>query len=333
MGVSSSRTVLVTAPAFADAGLRLFRQAGCEVLVLSGTQDKDEVDSLLREREVHAIVSRTIVLDAAALQACGALRVISKHGAGVDNVDVAAATALGIPVTRTPGANATSVAELTLGLMLAAARRVAWLDREVRRGRWTRCQNGLQLSGRRLGVVGYGAVGFRVATLGRAIGMEVTVLDPALGASATVEGALVVDDLDQLLARSDVLSLHLPLTESTRHLVGVEQLAQLPVGAIVVNTARAGLLDEQALVSAICSGHVAAAGLDDLEGEPDIAGHPLLGLNEVVVTPHVGGSTLESLAAVGEAAARNAIDVLEGGVPARELQVNPEAFGSPRPGP
>lgn len=318
-------TVLVTWKDFAEPGLTLLREAGCEVLFLTEAPGKTEVDHLLASREIHGVISRTVQLDAQALRSCPSLRVISKHGVGVNNIDVAAATELGIPVTSTPGANSQSVAELAVGLMIAAARRIPWLSNETRNGRWTRVQDGFQLSGHTLGLVGFGQVGRRVAAAGQALGMEVVVYDPYLD-PADAPGVRVHKELADILPLADVLSLHVPLTEGTRGLIGAEEIAQLPDGAIIVNTARGAVIDEAAMAQALTSGKLRAAALDTVAQEPIEAENPLRQLENVVLTPHVGGSTSASVAAVGVAAAQNLLAVLRGQEVRRIVQVNPGVF-------
>jgi D-3-phosphoglycerate dehydrogenase / 2-oxoglutarate reductase len=318
----SAHTVLVTWDHLAEPGPAILRDAGCEVLY---AKDRTEVEELLGTQPLDMVISRTVPLAAPALRSCPTLKGISKHGTGVNNIDVAAATALGIPVTRTPGVNAQAVAELTVGLMIAAARRIAWLDDQVRHGSWARVQDGVQLAGRTLGLVGFGEVGRRVAVVARAIGMSVATYDPFLAGEPSE--VRVYQDLRELLAVADVLSLHVPLTEDTTGLIGAGELALLPEGAIVVNTARGPVLDEPALTDALRGGRVRAAGLDTLVTEPAEADNPLLALANVVVTPHVGGSTTEAVAAVAAEAAVNAVAMLRGEPVDGGKQVNPEVFG------
>lgn len=322
----SPHAVLVTWTGLAEAGLGMLRDAGCEVLFLAGSADKAEVDELLGSRRVDAVISRTIELDAAALRSCPSLKVISKHGVGVNNIDIDAATSLGIPVTSTPGANSQSVAELAVGLMITAARRIPWLDRQAKDGRWARVQDGCQLGGQTLGLVGYGQVGRRVAAVAHAMGMRVALFDPAIGQQHAPEYARVCGQLAELLSLANVLSLHVPLTERTRGLIGEQQLELLPDGAIIVNTARGEVLDEAALVNALRAGKVRAAGLDTVAVEPLRPGNPLLELDNVFLTPHVGGSTTASVSAVAAGAAENALAVLAGVEISPDRQVNPAAF-------
>ena len=319
-------TIFVTAPRLAPAGLRILEEAGCRVLFMRDGNSAAEVESTLASEPVDAIISRTVELSAAAIRCCPTLKVISKHGVGVPNIDVTAATEAGIPVYVTPGANAQSVAELTLGLMLAAARKVTWLDSELRAGRWTRAQDGLQLAGRRLGLVGFGQVGQRVATVALALGMEVHAFDPGLRGPAPVAGVVLHDTLDALLPLSDVLSLHIPLNAHTRGLFDAARLALLPRGAIVVNTARGEVIDEPALVEAVQSGALFAAGLDTMAVEPLPAGSALAALPNVVLTPHVGGSTPAALEGMATGAARNVLGFLTGQRPDPISCVNPQVL-------
>ena len=319
-------TILVTAPKLAGAGLDLLNAGHCRVLYIAAGEGADAVERILAQEPVDAVISRTLDLTAKAIEACPTLKVISKHGVGVSNIDVAAATARGIPVYVTPGANAQSVTEMTLALMFAAARRVSWMDREIRNGRWSRAQDGLELSGRTLGLVGFGQVARRVSIACQAIGMQVVVFDPLLPADSDLQGAERVDSLAALLPRSQVLSLHVPLTEKTRGFIGAEQLALLPDDAVLINTARGEVIDEAALILALRERRLYAAGLDTMAVEPLPASSELLGLDNVVLTPHVGGSTPAALAGMAAGAARNVLGYLNGNPVAASACVNPSVF-------
>lgn len=305
-------TILVTAERLAPAGLDIFTQRGCRVLFVRAGQEVADIERLMVSEPIDAVISRTFELSEQAIAACPTLKVISKHGVGVSNIHVAAASARGIPVYVTPGANAQSVCEMTLGLMFAAARKVSWMDSEIRAGRWSRAQDGLELSGRTLGLVGFGQVARKVAMVCQAIGMPVRVYDPFLKAGSDLQGAVAVDSLAALLSESHVLSLHVPLTAQTRNLIGAAELAMLPKGALLINTARGEVVDEAALVDALRSGQLYAAGLDTMAIEPLPSNSPLLHLDNVVLTPHVGGSTPAALAAMARNAATNVLDFLDG---------------------
>jgi phosphoglycerate dehydrogenase-like enzyme len=225
----------------------------------------------------------------------GPLRVVVKYGSGLDNVDLAAADRLGVRVRSTPGTNARSVAELTVGLLLALARHVAFHDRSARAGSWAR-RSGIELNGRRLGLVGYGAVAREVAPIARGLGMEVVATDPFVE-DADVE----LVDLDTLLATSDAVSLHVPLDETTRNLIDAPALARMLPGALLVNTARGGLVDEAALAEALVTGRLRGAALDVFAEEPP-ASSPLLELDNVIASPHAGAATSEAVERTASAA-------------------------------
>ena len=218
----------------------------------------------------------------------GPLRVVVKYGSGMDNIDVEAARALDVQVSSTPGANARSVAELAIALLLALARNVASHDRGVRAGSWRRV-TGVELAGKQLGIVGYGAIGREVARIARGLDMNVVAHDPLID-----EAEVRLVDLDALYAESDAVTLHLPLTEETRGLVGARELAAMRPTAFLINTARGGLVDEAALAEALRSGGLAGAALDGFDAEP-LGESPLRELDNVVLSPHAGASTNEAV--------------------------------------
>lgn len=307
-------TVLVTAATLAAPGARLLSDAGCRVLYLPSGSADGVVGDVMSAEPVDAVISRTVPLTARHMAACPTLRIVCKHGVGVPNIDVAAATERGIPVCVTPGANAQSVCEMTLGLMFAAARRLAWLDAELRAGRWSRAQDGLELHGRTLGLVGLGAVGQRVAAVALALGMPVVAFDPSVTTlPAALEGVRRLSSVDAVVELADVLSLHVPLTGATRGLMDAARIARMPRGAILINTARGEVVDEIALIAALRSGRLRAAGLDTMSVEPLPPDHPLLLLPNVVLTPHVGGSTPAALDAMALGAARTVLAFLQRG--------------------
>ncbi|CAG9213823.1 Hydroxyacid dehydrogenase [Paraburkholderia tropica] len=307
-----SYRILVTAPRLAPAGQRVLAAAQCETVYIDDAQDAAQVARILATQPIDAVISRTVELSGAAIAACPTLRVICKHGVGVTNIDVDAATQRGIPVFTTPGTNTHSVAELAIGLMLAAARKLNFFDSELRAGRWTRTGDGRQLHGRTLGLVGYGQIGQRVAAIAHALGLHVRAFDPVAKQADAQPFVTLESSLDALLAQADVLSLHCPVNAHTRNLLDAEAIARLPDGAIVVNTARGELIDEAALVAALRSGKLAAAGLDTFRNEPMPADDPLAALPNVVLTPHVGGSTPDALDAVAVSAAETCLRFLRG---------------------
>ena len=329
-GIGMSFTVLVTAASLAKPGMDLLAQVGARVIYLSDPNSVEEVERLMATEPVDAVISRTVQLTAKAMESCPTLKVISKHGVGVSNIAVEAATRRGIPVYVTPGANAQSVAELTLGLMFAAARRIGWMDRELHEGRWSRAQDGIELQGKTLGLIGFGQVGRRVAAVCQALGMEVVAYDPALiDGVSPLPGVRILSSLDELLSSSQVVSLHVPLNKHTRNMLGVAQFAAMPQGAILVNTARGEVVDESALIAALKSGHLYAAGLDTMAVEPLPLGSVLASLPNVVLTPHVGGSTPAALAGMASGAARNVLSFLQGTPVEISACVNPHVLSTP----
>ena len=235
------------------------------------------------------------------------LRLLSLWGTGTDNVDLAAAARHGVTVTNTPGVSAFSIAEHALALMLAAARRIPRVDAEIRQGHWPRGQ-AAQMHGKTLGIVGLGAVGRQFARLGAGIGMRVIAWtihpNPALGFELV--------SLDELLRSSDVVSLHLRLSSETRGFMGKSEIEKMKPSAILINTARGAIVDEQALLDALTSNRIAGAGLDVFEAEPLLYGHPLTRLENVVLTPHSAGVTPEALEAGLKLSIDNVWNFLEG---------------------
>ncbi len=238
------------------------------------------------------------------------VKVISRYGVGVDRVDLAAAKARGIAVTNTPGANSTSVCELAFALMLCAARNIPQLHEAVTNAEWPRSE-GIELAGKTLGIVGFGAIGKRLALRAKAFEMDVLAYDPYFDAAFAEANGIKQADLDTLLRSANVVSLHVPLTDATRHMIGEKQIAEMKDGAIIINTARGGLIDETAAAAAIRSGKLAGLGLDAFEQEP-LVDSPLKGLPRVIFTPHTGAHTADATAKMGMMAVENAIAVLSG---------------------
>ncbi|QDV36857.1 phosphoglycerate dehydrogenase [Tautonia plasticadhaerens] len=281
-------------------------------------------ESSLREAlpGCEAIVAGGERLPADLIAACPRLRVIARTGVGYDAVDVPAATERGVVVTITPGTNQESVAEQAFGLLLAVTRRVALNDRLIRAGGWDRTI-ALPLRGRTLGLVGLGRIGRAMVPRARAFGMRVLAFDAVPDPAFDAEHQVGRRSLDDLLAESDVVSLHLPLTASTLDLIDDARLSRMRPGSILLNTARGGLVDEYALHRALLSGHLAGAGLDVYKVEPPPLDHPLVALPNVVSSPHIGGVDTLSMADMAEMAARCIVDLKEGRWPA-DCVVNPE---------
>jgi phosphoglycerate dehydrogenase-like enzyme len=242
-------------------------------------------------------------IDAALLDACPELRVISKFGVGLDNVDLPGCAARGVAVLSTPGVNAFAVAELTLGLMIALARRIAISTHHLKSGRWVR-NGGVQVLGKRVGLVGLGHVGKQTARVLQAVGCSILAHDLLdLSAYCAAHG-IERGSLDQVLGESDVVSIHVPLTPETRSMIRRPQLRRMKPTAFLINTARGGIVDEDDLADALQDGTIAGAASDVFADEPTRHAR-LLGLETFIGTAHVGGNSREAIHAVGMAAVRN----------------------------
>ncbi len=253
-----------------------------------------DLPAAVADADALLVRSATKVTDAV-MAAAPRLKVIGRPGAGVDNIDTEAAARRGIVVLSTPGANAEATAEHTIALLFALARHVPQAFASLQAGRWERAQwTGVQLAGKTLGLLGCGRVGRAVAGRARGLKMSVLAHDPAADPRHLEAcGALAVP-FDALLAGSDVLSVHVPLTPETRGLLGREALSRMRPGALLLNCARGGIVDEAALAEALRAGRLAGAALDVFAQEPPPAGHPLLALPNVVATPHLGAATAEA---------------------------------------
>ncbi|MEE8202828.1 MAG: NAD(P)-dependent oxidoreductase [Alphaproteobacteria bacterium] len=241
-----------------------------------------------------------------ALRAARNLEIVSFTGTGAANfIDLEEAARRGIAVTNTPGATGDTVAEHTMALMLAAARHVARLDRETRSGVWNQELPGVDLKGKTLGLIGFGGIAQRTAALAKAFGMRVIAWTRNPSPERAAAHGIAFADLDAVLAESDVLSLHLLLTPETEGLIDADRLQRTKPGVVVVNTARAQIVDEAALIELLRSGHVAAAGIDVYMEEPLPPGHPLTELDNVVLTPHSAYNTPEAGAAILDMAIAN----------------------------
>lgn len=303
---------IVIADALPAAAADMLRAAGCTVDTRAG-RAPDDLARDLADADALIVRSATQVTPAL-LAAAPRLRVVARAGTGVDNIDVPAATARGVLVINAAGANSISVAELALGHMIALARGIAAGDAALKRGVWDKKRlTGVELRGKVLGIVGLGRIGREVAFRARAFGMDVIAYDPFLATRAAEAAGVPLVDLDDLLTRADVVSLHVPALPETRHLLNRDRLARCRRGVRIVNTARGDLIDEAALADAIQSGQVAGAGLDVFEVEPP-ADSRLTGLPQVVATPHIAASTIEAQDLVGTDIAQAVRDFLVDGV-------------------
>jgi D-3-phosphoglycerate dehydrogenase len=316
------------------AGVELLRDAGIEVETRLGLKGEDLARAL---REFDACIVRSQPrVTAECLENPGRLRAIARAGVGVDNIDVPAATRRGVVVMNTPGGNSVSAAEHTIALLLALARRVPAADAVVKAGGWDRNKFvGTQAAGKTLGVIGLGRIGREVARRAKGLDMDVIALDPFVTAAKAAElGYEVAASLDELLPRVDFLTVHVPLSDETRSLIGARELALMKKSARVLNVARGGIIDEPALADALASGTIAGAGVDVFTAEPIAPDNPLLKAPNVVLTPHLGASTVEAQETVAVEAAQLVADFLLKGQVANAVNmaaVNPAELAEVRP--
>lgn len=298
--------VIVTGADLAPQAVALLKDF--ELVYAGKTPDEDSLAILCRERNPAALIVRYGRVSARTMDEAPGLKVIAKHGVGIDTIDVQAATQRGIAVKPATGANAAAVAEHTWALILACAKSVPYLNSRMQAGHWDKpTHKSLELSGRTLGLVGLGAIGERVAQAGAAFGMTVVAHDPY---RKTPLAGVELQSLEKLVAVADVVSLHCPLTNENRNLFDSDMFSRMRDGAILVNTARGGLIDEEALMAALRSGKLRAAGLDCFAQEPVTEPRPLNALPNVVCTPHIAGVTADAYVNMGTAAARNILSVL-----------------------
>lgn len=243
------------------------------------------------------------------------IKIIAKHGVGVDNIDLSAATELGIPVTVTPNANAVSVAELTVGLIFALARKLVESHKTLYEKRQFVSSIGIELSGKTLGVVGFGSIGREVSKRAICLGMRVLVYDPYVQEESLRQVGAEKAELEELLKQSDFVSLHVPLNESTRNLIDKRKISLMKKTAYLINTARAGVVDETALIDALKNGQIAGAALDVFEPEPLPSDSPLFDCPNLILTPHVGAHTFEAILRMNMMAAESIVDFFNGKIP------------------
>ncbi len=279
-----------------------------------------------RARDADALLTMvTDRVDAALIAVAPKLRVISNLAVGLDNIDIAAATAAGIAVGHTPGVLTEATADLAFALLMAAARRIAEGDREVRAGKWRTWGPAVLLGhdvfGATLGILGWGKIGRAMAHRGRGFDMRVLYASRSSEYGGLVAGAMRVS-MTRLLRESDFVSLHVPLTPQTKHLIGAKELALMKPGAILINTARGAVVDQHALYRSLKSGHLGGAGLDVTDPEPIARRDPLLKLPNVVITPHIGSATYTTRNKMADITTDNIIAVLEGRRP--RFCANPE---------
>ena len=306
--------ILSTSPSFgyfASEPLEYLKSHGCEWDLLPQGKKISQEELTDRIKGFDAIVvGMEEKITEAVLGAATKLKIITKHGAGVDNIDIPAATRKGIPVVSAAGANSDAVADLTLGLFLSLARTIPFADRSVREGRWPRLV-GIQINGKVLGIVGLGQIGKKVAKRATGFDMKVLSYDVVKDEAFAKQWGITYLPLEEVLAQADFLSIHIPLNSSTRRLIGEKELRLMKKDSFLVNVSRGSIVDEEALCQALKEGRIRGAALDVFEQEPP-GQSPLLRLDNFIATPHMAGYTREALVETGMICVRAIVDVLNG---------------------
>ena len=305
--------VLVT-DTLAESGLQILHAAtDVDLDYRPGLKGKDLLQAV---RESDALITRSGTAVTSELVNAGKrLRIIGRAGVGLDNVDVEACTARGILVINAPTANILSATEHTMAMLLALCRNIPEAHASVKRGEWVRTKfMGVELSGKVLGVVGLGRIGTRVSTRARSFGMRVIAYDPYIAPTVGEKVGAEMVSLDDLLAQADVVTVHTPLTDETRGMIGARELSKMKDGVILVNCARGGIYEEHALAEALQSGKVSGAAIDVYEQEPPPKDAPLLQAKNVVLSPHIGANTIEAQDRVAVQTAEMVVDALRGSI-------------------
>ena len=310
------KRVLVTEP-FHQDGINLLNARGDVTVIQASNAEPGTLAQLIPG--IHGIAVRTATMGSDLLGLSTELQVVSRHGVGCDNLDVAHLTARGIPVAIAAGANSTSVAELTFAMILSLTRRLRELGHAVKNNDFNARSTllALELEGADLLVLGFGRIGQKVAARARAFGMNVTVADIALDHKLAAKmGCKVLPDFREGLSEIDILSVHVPLNETTRHIISKSELAQMKSGAILINCARGGIVDETALLGVLESGKLTGAGLDVYSVEPPPKEDPvlsrLLSREDVILSPHSGAASTGAMRAMAMMAAQNILDCFDG---------------------
>jgi D-3-phosphoglycerate dehydrogenase len=298
-----------------DDGLKLLEQSG-EIIRNPHARALRSDELRVSVRDVDAALLGNDVCDANALDAAAKLKVISRHGIGVDSIDLKAATENGIVVANTPRVNTTAVAEHTIALMLAIMRRIPEANLSLKSGKWEAPKFvGEELAGKTLGIIGLGAIGKEVAKRAKAFGTKILYTDKIRDMDLERQLGISLVPLDSLLRESDIISIHLPLTPETRGLISRKETALMKNGVYLINTARGGILESDALAEGLRSGRLAGAALDVFDTEPPDFASGLLTLEKIIMTPHIGAYTIEAMRKMDYIAAENITKVLQGAIP------------------
>lgn len=305
--------VLITSRSFGkigDTAQRILEEGGIEIVNKSVNFDQAEFERIIPEFD--ALIIGAHEFEEKDMERCPKLKIICKHGVGLNNIHLEKARELGIAVTNAPGTNSNAVADLTFGLMLSVARKISHSSALVKEGVW-KSHIGEDVCGKTVGLLGFGAIARKVANRAKGFDMRVLAYDPYVKElPEEYKGFVTLCSLEDVIRGCDFLSVHLPLTEETKNMISAKELSMMKPGSYLINTARGGIVNEMDLYEALKSNHLNGAAMDVVENEPMTADHPLLSLPNVVVTPHIGMYSKEAISAVSEICAKNVVACLTG---------------------
>ncbi|HHE65363.1 MAG TPA: hydroxyacid dehydrogenase [Bacteroidetes bacterium] len=312
--------VLLTGPIYEGALARLRRKADIQFAPPRATES-DLID-LMKQQKIDILIVRRGNISHDVIAAASCLKAIIKHGVGVNNIDIEEARERNIPMFYTPRANSEAVAEHALALMLILAKQIHRFDQKMKATKkWLKGEyQPIEIQGKYLGLIGLGRIGRRLVELVQPFRMKVLTFDPLLSVTDFPPTVQRVELIDKLIATADIISIHCPLTKQTKHMIGPRELSMMKNTALIINTARGGIIDQEALIQALQNQTIRGAGLDTFEQEPLPSNSPLFQLENVVITPHIGGTARESFIRMGEESVQIALKIIEG----RINEINPE---------
>ena len=323
--------VFITGSGIAEKARHFLEEQDCKLECGDPRDSAEDIARKVSEFRPDGLIVRQGQISELVLKASPNLAAVCKHGVGTDNIDIASATQLGISVLYTPGINSEAVAEHTLALILCLVRQIPFLDKQVRGGIFDKSHYaGQELLGKTLALVGFGRIGRRVSELAASFNMNILVYHPSHTTERLPQNIHKIQNIDELFANADILSLHCPLNESTRGMINAETISRMRRSAFIINTARGAIIDEAALLQALRNNQIAGAALDTFELEPPAPTNPLFKLDNVIFSPHVAGISDRSFQETGLAAARNILAVFRGETPDPEAWLNPDAIAGTR---
>lgn len=322
-------TILVTGPEIAAKAKEILEENNFKILYVPAYSSSELLENIAKKEQIDALLVRMGEITRDVLTASPKLKVVAKHGTGVNNIDINAATELNIPVFIALNGNYQSVAEHTVALIYGLTKEVVRLDRRLREGNWDKPgYKGVELNRKSLGLIGLGRIARRVIELVRPLNMDIIGYDPYVSKDEFPRGVKVAKNLDEVLSLSDYISIHCPLTKETRNLIAGEEFKKMKNEAFIINSARGGIINEISLIKALKQGWIAGAGLDTFSMEPPQKDNPLWGMSNVIVTPHIGGVTVESFNRMGVESVQHVLSITNNEKVVLSACVNPQVLKS-----